>query len=317
MEDYLQRLQKQLKGFAPEERAALMEEIRSHIESGEQDPEMGKDAENRRAKLMHELGSPEEMGRGFKALYRPNRLVDYLLIAIPFALYPLLNSLYLQLRPQYPWMDVRVDVLIHLPLVAIGIWRRSALVTLFWISVLTVPLLYIVTQGLWQSYWYFGLQTILWAILLAGLLALSGRIMWRNRGDLLTVAFGLLPLSVLVMGVVLWIIHPMSYTASNVVDRSLLRIFLEIQGRGISFYGVFAAMALIFLPTKRAMRWIGLAAWALMLGFGRQFLMDYQTGSMAMLAHWVYYLYVLLPVTVVFAGWLLERDRREPMLVPA
>ncbi len=315
MERYLQSLQKHLKGFPPEKQAELMEEIRSHIESGENDPGMGGDAEQRQEKLKNELGSPEDLGGGLQSVYRPNRFIDYLLVAVPYALYPLLGMLYTRLLPQYPWVDVRLDILIHLPLVAIGLWRRSAALTLFWISAITPGLLYIVTEGFWQGYWYFGLQTILWAFLLAGLLFITGLMVWKNRHDFLTVAYALLPLAVLLMGVVLWIIHPVSYTAYSAVDRSLLIIFLEMQGRWILFYGIFVTMALFFLPSNRGLRLIGLTIWAAMLGFGRQYLMDYQTGNLAMLAHWVYYLYVLLPLSIVFlAGWL-ERINNQHLQV--
>src|SRR5512139_1034622 len=42
-EEYIQSLRKQLKGFPIHEQDALIDEIRSHIESGEEDPKLGKD----------------------------------------------------------------------------------------------------------------------------------------------------------------------------------------------------------------------------------------------------------------------------------
>ncbi len=306
MEEYLEALQKQLKGFPQAERTALLEEIKSHIESGEADGNLGKSAQQRSDRLMEELGSPEDMGKGFRALYRPSRLVDFLLVAVPFALYPLLNMLYVRFAPT---MDVRADILIHLPLIAIGLWRRSPLVASFWITAVSPGLLYMVTQGFWQSYWYFGLQTILWAVLLAGLLILLGLIVWRNRRDLLTVLFALLPLCMLIIGVLLWIIHPTSYGSYNWADHSLLSIFLEIEGRRLVFYTFFPLMALFFLPRSRVIRWAALAVWGLMLGFGREYIMDYQTGNLAMLAHWVYYLYVAVPAAMVSLGWWLDRGK--------
>ncbi len=312
MEEYIQSLQKQLKDFPPEEQAALMEEIKSHIESGEKDLQKGEDQDQGRKRLMHELGSPEELGKGFKALYRPNRFVDYLLVAIPYSLYPFLNALYIHLRPQYPWMDLRIDILIHLPLVWLGLCRRSAPLALFWLSIIVMQLLYMVTQGFWQSYWYFGVQTVIWALLLAGLLVLLGRIVWNNRNDLLIVTYALLPLSMLVLGMILWITHPTGYSTYNPVDRSLLVIYNELEGRGIPFYETIVTMALFFLPTNRNIRWVALAASALMIGLGREYLMDRQFGdTMGYLAYWVYYLYVLFPLTIVFCGWWLDRRKRE------
>src|SRR5512146_1989358 len=90
-EEYMRTLRQQLKDFSLKEQEELVEEINSHIEDAEEDPKMGKDAEQRRKKLMNELGSPKEIGRGFKEIYRPDRLIDYLLIAIPYLFYPYLN----------------------------------------------------------------------------------------------------------------------------------------------------------------------------------------------------------------------------------
>jgi len=66
MEEYIQALRKQLKGFSSEEQAAVIEEICSHIESGEEDTRMGKNPEQRRKKLMKELGTPEQLGKALK-----------------------------------------------------------------------------------------------------------------------------------------------------------------------------------------------------------------------------------------------------------
>ena len=252
------------------------------------------------------------MGGGFQAIYRPNRFGDYLLVVIPYALYPVLNMLYLSLRPRYPWMDIRVDILIHLPLIALGLWRRSAALTLFWINVAVMQLVYIVAQGFWQPHWYFGMQTVLWAVVLAGLLLLFGQIVWKNRHDALIVVFALLPLSMELLGTTVWSIRPMSYVY-NPLDRSLLIIFLQMQAAGIQFYETLATMALFFLPMNRNIRWLALAVSALIIGFGREYLFDYQTGAVASVAQWVYYLYVAAPAGIVLVGWWLERSRRQQM----
>jgi HAAS domain-containing protein len=316
MQDYLHALEKELNGFPPDERSALMDEIRSHMESGQADEGMGKDPGQRESRLMNELGSPEDMGRGLKALYRPNRFLDYLLIAIPYTLSLYFTEAYLRLQPQYPWMDIRLNVLIDLILIAIGLWKRSASVTLFWINIAVMQLSWIVLQGFWQPYWYFGIQTIAWAALLMGLLTLFGRIVWKHRHDALIAIYALLPFSMDLLGNALWGIRPVSYI-SNPLDRSLLVIFLRMQDGSIQFYGTLATMALFFLPLNRNMRWTALVLSALMIGFSREYLVDYQTGNVAFVAQWVYYLYVLVPVTMVVAGWLLERNKTQRMRLAA
>jgi hypothetical protein len=50
-QEYLQKLRKQLSGFSIEEQNALIEEIHSHIESGEDDPKMGRNSDERRKSL--------------------------------------------------------------------------------------------------------------------------------------------------------------------------------------------------------------------------------------------------------------------------
>jgi hypothetical protein len=312
MDDYLRILKKELKDFPTEEQAAILDEIQSHAESGQDDTRMGMDEEQRRRKLMNELGSPQDLGKGLKALYRPNRFAEYLLIALPYTLSLFMTDLYLRLRPLYPWMDVRLNVLFDLALIAIGIWRRSILVTLFWINIAVLQLSYIVLQGVWQPYWYFGVQTIAWAVLLVGLLALMSRIVWKNRHDSLILVYALLPLFMEMVGNAVWNIHPVNYKF-NPLDRSLLVIFLRLQGGSITYYGTLLTMALFILASNRHLRWSALGLSALMIGFGRQYLLDYQTGATAMVAQWVYYLYVLLPLALVLAGWLLERAQRRRM----
>jgi hypothetical protein len=311
MEEYIQALRKQLKGFSSEEKAVLIEEIRNHIESGEDDVRMGNNLEQRRERLITELGSSKEMGRGFKAVYRPDRLIDYLLIVIPWFFYPYLNMLYMSLMSKYSWVDVRLDVLIHLPLIAIGLWRRSAFLTIFWIIVITNQLLYIVTQGYWQGFWYFGIQTVYWALLLLGLLILFGFIVWKNRHDLLLIIYALLPFSMLVLGNVLWIIHPTSHTLYGFLDRSLLLIFLDI--RNLSFYAPLVTMALFLLAKNRNIRWMALLMSGLMIGLGRDYLMDYQTGNMDLMAHWVYSLWAILPPVIVIFGWWFDEYKRQQL----
>lgn len=319
-EEYLRSLRKQLTSFPPDEQEDLIEEIRSHIEGGEEDPRMGRDMGERRKRIMNELGSPKDMGKGLKALYRPDRLMDYLLILIPYLFYLYLNSLYISLMPKYGWVDVRLDVLIHLPLIAVGLWRRSAVLTLFWTTLL-VSQLFIIAG----TYWYYGAQTIFWALLLIGLLTLAGNLLWKNRNDPLTVVFGLLPLSMCIIGVLLnalSVIHPFelliwrsAWVASQhdgygLLDRSLLAIYINI--RDFTQFGSVFALALFFLPSKREIRWIALVISGLMIGLGHHYLLDFQYRSNLM-APWIYILWVVLPLFIVLFGWWLERSRQQQL----
>lgn len=299
-EEYIRELRKQLKGFSAKEQEALIEEIINHIEEGEDDPKMGTDAEQRSKKLMNELGSPKEIADGFKQAYRPNRLIDFLLIIVPFFFYPYLNFLYTILMPKYSWADVRLDIVIHLPLIAIGLWRRSAPVTLFWITLTMSQLLIITTE----IYGYYGAQTIFWAFLLVVLLVLAGYLLWKNRDDLLIVVFGLLPLSMCILGSIVSTIHPEDYSFGSMGRSLLLAHTCYIEN--LAFYGFLGSMALFFLPTNRSLRWLALVMYGLHLGLGHYYLNE-------VLAAWVFYLWTLLPPVSVFCVWWLEQLKKPQL----
>ncbi|HUH98797.1 MAG TPA: hypothetical protein VLZ89_15655 [Anaerolineales bacterium] len=305
-QEYIESLRRQLRSFSPEEQETLIEEIRSHIAAGEEDPGMGKDLEERRNRVMKQLGSPQSLGDGFKAVYRPDRLIDWLLIAIPYLLYPYLNSFYLSLMPKYSWADIRLDVAIHLPLVVIGLWRRSAPLALFWVTIIVSQLFAITT--LMNS--YYGLQTIFWAVLLLALLSLAGHIIWQNRHDLLIVIFGVMPLGMCVSGNVLSAIHPTDHTLYNLLDRLLLIAHLYLRDFSFDSTILLAILALFLLPSDRRIRWLALVLYGLMIGVEHAYLTEYQTGNMALLAHWVHDLWVVLPALIVMSGWWLERSKR-------
>jgi hypothetical protein len=321
MEEYIQALRKQLKGFSSNEQDALIEEIRSHIDDGEEDPRMGEDREERRRKIISELGSPKDLGSGLKAIYRPNRLIDYSLIAIPFLFYPYLNSLYISLMPKYSWADVRLDVLIHLPLVAIGLWRRSAPLTLFWATLL-ISQLFIITGRL---YWSYGIQTVFWSLPLLGLLVLAGNVVWKNRNDLLIVVFGLMPLAMCIVGTLfntLSVIRPFEliiwrsawsaaqHAAYGLLDRSLLVLYIHLRDIE-QFYSVLA-LALFFLPSNREIRWGALAVTGFIMGLGHRYLLDYQYNT-GLMAPWIYILWLILPLIIVSFGWWLDKYRRQQL----
>ena len=314
-QEYIQRLREHLKGFSTEEQEALIEEIRSHMESGIDDPKMGKDEDERKKRLMTELGSPKDMGRGFKVTYRKERFIDYLLIIVPYLLYPFLNMLYVSLMPKYSWADVRLDILIHLPLIAIGLWKRSALLTSFWITTLVTQ---IITMLLLVGNYYGSLQTGVWLIIALGLVVLLAQIVLQNRHDPLVTAFALLPLIMCGVGTVLAIIHPAASTsyALGPMDKMLLDVYMNIAGFGegyLPFYGFLAILALFFLSMNRNIRWLALGLYGLVIGLSRHYLnlFDSDKGLMHPLA---YSFYAVLPLILVFVGWMLNQSKLQPKL---
>ncbi len=303
-EKYIQSLRRQLKGFPAQEQEALIEEIRSHIESGEEDPKLGQDIAQRRKRMLNELGSPNEMGSNFKSVYRPNGLIDYLLILIPYSLYPVLQYIfYHRLVAFSQWVDVRLYVILYIPLIALVLWRRSAAVSLFWITILVSQLIWI-TLG---SNGFYGNQIFFWAILLLALLALSGYLIWKHRNDLQIVTFGLMSLTMCILGSILSLLNLTDYSLGP-LSRSLVILYSFVNN--IAFYGLMAAMALFFLPANRQVRWLGLVLYALVLGLNHEYLNNVFTG-------WVYSLWLILPLIMVFVGWGLEQIRKPKLEVAA
>ncbi len=326
IEKYFESLRRQLAGLHPTEQEAIIEEIRGHIEDAEEDARMGKSREERRQWIMNEIGSPRDLAGRFRAVYRPGRIIDYLLILGPFLLYPYLNALYIALMPRYSWADVRLDVLIHLPLIALGLWRRSAAVVLFWAAIL-ISQLSTITGRL---YWVYGMQTVFWALLLLSLLMLAGYVMWQNRYDHATFAFGLLMIGMSVIGSLLNVLSAISpfslviwrgrwlaaqFAPYGYLDRLLLVAYTHV--RGISVLCSVVVLALFFISSNHPIRWLALAAAGIMMGLGHIFLLDYQLDENLM-APGVYISWVILPILIVLIGLWRDRSRTHPReLAPA
>jgi hypothetical protein len=262
-DNFISSLEGQLKGFPREERAALVEEIASHLESGEDDPALGESRTDRQYKLAQEMGTPEQIGRGFKAVHRPNRLADLLWVVIPMLLISLFSmgrwdlvfSLPLSLD-EYLYLSIRVIMLLSIGLVVVGLRRRSILGLLYWIPHSMGSLVTLMTREERWLFWQ-GTQPVrviessFWTVLLLGLAVWLARLLWRHRNDLLLVLFGLLPLLVTVANVT---------TITFVISSNFQRtwpgwwIGLMLGERLITFGG----LALVFLMKPRDLRWLGL-----------------------------------------------------------
>lgn len=302
-EEYLRRFSQQLKDFSPEEQASLLEEISSHIESHQEDARIAQKSEERRNKLMSELGSPQEMGRKFKMIYRPDRFVEFLLVVIPYLLYPLANVM-LQKTFGAEYV-VRTEVLLYSLLILIGLWRQSILITIFWITMVVMQIISMLLVG----YSFYGsVQSILWLTYAIGLLFLLGQIVWQNRNDLLTVLFACVPLLICAYGSI-FLLSPPQYVGSplGALDRLLLNIF--IHSGTFNYFAYVLAIALFFLATNRDIRWFALAMFGLINTLDRSYL----NLSNDLMPPWVYSLYVLIPLAVVFLGWLAERTKRKQL----
>lgn len=289
----------------------MIEEIASHIESGETDPGLGKKPEQHDNKLRSELGSPRELGKGFKTIYRPDRWIDFFLVVIPLFIIAYLNELLLK---DYYVYVARVDVLVGLLLIAVGLWRQSALLTLFWTTARVTQ----ITAMLLVAHGYYGTtQTVFYSFIAFGLILLWGRIVWQNRHDVLIVLYALLPLVLCAVGLILDAIHPGIVLShySLLVDRLLWSIYTAgYTGGSLGFYGLILAMALFLLATNRSLRFLGLAVWGLVAGFGRQYLdlnVSYRNqGYQGPMDQPVYVFWIIFPLVIVLCGWWLDQKKR-------
>jgi hypothetical protein len=291
-DEYLQALRKKLKGFPPTDQATLVEEIGSHIESGEEDPRLGKDPAKRRKKLMVELGSPGQMAKGFRMIYQPDGPIDFLLVAIPLLLNTSINLLLVSMMPRYPWFDVRIVVLIRLLLIGIGIWRGSKLLILAWTPRTAVQIvgMLVLTQG------YYLHQSIIWFPVLLGVVYLTGRLIWQNRRDALVVIYGLLPLIVGGIGLAFYSIINVQFMNGR-IELSILQVFsrFSVILDGLNIF----ALAVIFLVKDRNLRWVAVAIYGLILG-------SWIASSREVLVTWV-----LVPLLIVCLGWGLDQFLRR------
>lgn len=306
LQGYLDELHRQLASLSSGEQAALLEEIGSHIESGESDGRLGQDPAQRRTRLVAELGSPAQMGKGFRSIYRPGNLTDYLLIVVPSLLNLPINLLLASLMPRYSWADARLVIVLHLLLVGIGIWRRSTLLTIYWLSDLVVQLMFV----LWYARGYYGLpQTILWYLVLAALIIVLGRSIWQNRHDLLVGLYGLIPC---LMGVFAMALRTIRFDRMYYPAYTGFLLHLYAGYGDFLYYLILLVLALYFLGKSRDIRWAALASYWVVSGLARQWL---DAGTMY--PSLIYYLWVLFPAALVLGGWSLDYLQRGRVQVVA
>jgi hypothetical protein len=337
-EDYLRALWDQLKGFSPRERDLLVEEISTHFESGEDDPAQGMDQEQRRQKLLSEMGLPEQMGKGFRDIHRPGRLIDYLLILIPtavvyiFARFSLHNELL-----NISGMLVRVVIaysIFCILMVAIGFLRRSLYLKLYWIVILGVwstgmpglifgiqikdtALAWMFVPGItYLTYSSFPpggpwVEWILPSLILLLLLSLVVWMIWQVRHDLLTVAYASL---LAILGVLSFYRFTVELYDSTVLTWIQNSYYLYAITTGplasdiwhfVTTWIPFVFLGLFFLADGRDLRWLALA-----FSFCASGILEIL--SIRLSPYWKYCLIidVLFPLLIVLPVWLLEKRKK-------
>ena len=262
-EDYLQKLQKSLRGLPKEKQNEILAEIGSHIEEGLENGRFSNDPQKQKEWLLAELGSPTVMSQEFLTFHAHRRWRDFLVMLIPFLLIDSLPYvlLFLQIMRIIPENTVNVTWFIF-ELFALGIivgvlWlcRRWQLwiVALWWVAALVAVSLAPFLSVPWLSGWGFYAEYVQWwhvALVTAVLLPFLW-LLWQVRYDGLMLVFGTLPLTLGLLTISL--LNMQINVLLN--DGILASYFLEPLLRALMWCGV---ASFYFLPTNRWLRWLGI-----------------------------------------------------------
>ena len=287
---FLKKLRRELKDFPEEKQKEILEEINSHLEEIQENSEQ----ENLN-KSEIKNGTPEEMANNFKEVYRPRRFLDLLLVILPaFVLFPLLQVLLPYFKPvsgelkfSYVLINTRITFLISALLLIFAQRRKALFLFAFWLTrtlMICLTLIFREDRGnlFSASSPAVLIENIFWLAIFILLLFLLGKTLWTNKNNLLLLAFLLLPFAVLPANLTL---YGQSSLASSGEGYQWM-IFFE---RALELL----AYCLIFLGTKRVLRWAGLVILA--VGSTYSLLMAYGIHALA-----------YLPAVFVILLWLLD-----------
>lgn len=325
---YLAQLKAELKGFHPEERAALIEEVAAHIEDGLADPQLGNDLPERGQKLESEMGSPHDLGRSLKEIHRPNRWVDFLLVFVPYEIlkYPLLLALTLILgglartnsspfSEPYFMASNRIFFLLYGLLVLISLRRHSLDVLFFWLpqTILTVFTL-IFREERWLPESPFNLnlagvlESLFWLILLAGMISWLAYLLWVNRHDVLLIVLALLPFFITFGNMALSQYRSTGNFSGGYQLPDWNFAFIGGFPLGVYQISMLVWPILFYISRHRQMHWLGLLLNATPLAL---------MNIVASMRYPQLVVVWITPVTLVVIGWLIDQSKhtRQPSLI--
>lgn len=231
-ESYLRQLAWELRDLPEDERAEIVAEMRTHIEAGMEDKSVDDTAVSPPT-LKAELGSPAELAQNLRGSNWKRNVINASLALIPLLL---LNPLNTEIHIQwgYSWQTIVVtsviNILICLGMVVLAYWRRSKLLTGWWLAHTAGALFATYTMPIVTP---FNLEwSLLVVILLFTVSGFYGRFLWQNRLDGITITISLIPL--------LWgMIYLMALRAVTFVIGHWWQDIYTV---------VISTMALIFVP---------------------------------------------------------------------
>lgn len=315
---YLDRLEKELKGFAPSEKEALIEEIANHIEMGLDDEQLSQDSIKGMQKLEAEMGSPSDLGHGFQEVYRPNRWVDFLLVFIPsnilrYFLYLILvlvlgENLTILNNPlsstPYMMISIRVSLLLSILLSLVSLHRRSIQVLFFWLpqAILTTFTL-VLRENRWLTQFPPSenltsiVESIFWIALLAVMIVWFLHLLWINRHNILLTVFAIIPFLTTIGNLFV----------SQYIFTGYFPGGYQLPSWHISSFGGFPLglyqislilwVVLFYISQQRLVRWLGLLLYTTPLSL-MNFIASTQYPFLAVI--WT------LPVVIVLVGCIID-----------
>ncbi len=259
---YLIQLQKDLNALSAAERADILAEIKSHIDDGLQDPQMGQTPGEREAKLMAEMGSPSDMGNGFSHIHRSHTWLDVVLALIPAVVIFVSKALVTGST-----MDMLLGWLVVLPIylgmIYLSLHRKSLMLLGWWLAwtILYASQTLMISTDSGESLFRVT-QNVKWVttagyiVLLLGSLYYFGRKLWVWQHDGLLVAFSLQPI---IWSVVSFAMGVVSIKLSSPTALGeYLHLFTLVEGPLYVFMVV-----LVMSPASRRIRWYALILSAL------------------------------------------------------
>jgi len=327
-EDYIDHLQSELKGFSAQEKAALIEEVTTHIEEGQDDTRLGHDVQERYQKLEVEMGSPNDLGRRLKEIHRPNRWLDFLLVFLPFEIlkYPILIILTMVLgnlaltnsspfSAPYYMASIRVSFILSVLMVMIAMRRRLLAVLFFWLPQAIITLFTLLfrekrwlPQSPFNSHLAGILESLFWLVLLLSLVTWLAHMLWVNSHNHLLIVLAIIPLLTTIGNMTLE--HYIStgfFPGGYQLPNWNLTV---IYGFPLGLYQISVILwaLLFYVPRHRQLRWFGLFLYAIPLS-----LMNFvaSTSYPVLAAVWI------IPIMLVFIGWLSDMltYTRQPKLI--
>lgn len=328
IKEYINHLNSELKGFSPQEKAVLIEEVTTHIEEGQSDNQLGHDAQERNQKLQAEMGSPNDLGRRLKEVHHPNGWIDFLLVFIPseVLMYFILIILGIALRSLAPinssyastpylMATIRISFILSISMVIIAKQRRSVAVLFFWLpqAIITAfSLLFREKRWLPQSPFNTNvlgiIESLFWLILLAILVSWLVYMLWINRHNSLLIVLAIIPFLITVGNMTLKSFISTGYFSGGYQLPNWNVIVIYGSPFGLYQISVILWPLLFYVFRNQQVRWIGLFIYAVPLS-----LMNLVASSRypILAAIWI------VPFLIVIIGWLVDmiKHTHQPKLV--